>query len=128
MPIFALANAGVPLQLSDFTSPVAVAVMAGLVVGKPLGILLFSWLAVRLVAKRLPQGVNWGAIAGGGFLAGIGFTMALFIASLALEGGLLDQAKVGIIGGSVISAIIGMTLLIVTLPAASSTDPLDDSN
>jgi NhaA family Na+:H+ antiporter len=128
MPVFALANAGVPFQPSDFTSPVALAVMAGLVVGKPLGILLFSWLAVRLVAKRLPEGINWGAMTGGGFLAGIGFTMALFIAGLALEGEILDAAKVGIIGGSVISAILGMTLLIVTLPSPSSIESPTDSS
>ena len=93
MPLFALANAGVPLTPSDFASPVAIAVAAGLVVGKPLGILLFSWIAVRTGLAVLPEGVSWGILLGGGLLAGIGFTMALFIAGLALEGPTLDAAS-----------------------------------
>lgn len=116
MPIFALANAGVPIHLSDLGAPVATAVMAGLVVGKPLGIVLLSWLAVKLNIARLPEGVTWGMIVGGGCLAGIGFTMALFIAGLALEGDLLDTAKVGVLAGSVLSAIVGMVLLLLLLP------------
>ncbi len=120
MPVFALANAGVPFELADFGEPVALAVMAGLVIGKPVGIVLFSWLAVRVVLKRLPEGLSWGLLAGAGCLAGIGFTMALFIAGMALTDAFLDAAKVGIIGGSVISAIAGMTLLIVLLPKPSA--------
>ena len=116
MPLFALANAGVAIQLSGFINPISTAIMAGLVIGKPLGILIFSWIAVRFFIKKLPEGLNWGAMLGAGFLAGIGFTMALFIASLALEGELLDSAKVGIIGGSVIAGIIGVCLLLATLP------------
>jgi len=93
--------------------------MLGLVVGKPLGIVIFSWLAVRLGLARLPEGISWGVIAGGGFLAGIGFTMAIFIASLALEGNLLDAAKVGIIVGSFLSAIVGVIILVLLLPKPS---------
>jgi NhaA family Na+:H+ antiporter len=119
MPLFALANAGVPIELSDFTNPVAIAVMLGLVVGKPAGVVVFSWLAVRLGLARLPEGISWGVIAGGGFLAGIGFTMAIFIASLALEGNLLDAAKVGIIVGSFLSAIVGVIILVLLLPKPS---------
>lgn len=119
MPIFALANAGVTVQLSDFANPVATAVGLGLIVGKPLGILLFSWLAVRLGWAKLPEGIGWGAVTGGGFLAGIGFTMALFIASLALSGELLDAAKVGVLTGSFLSAVIGMILLMTLLPKPS---------
>lgn len=119
MPIFALANAGVSVEISDFTSPVAIAVMLGLLVGKPLGIVLFSWLAVKLGLARLPEGISWGVIAGGGFLAGIGFTMAIFIASLALEGNLLDAAKVGIIAGSLLSGIVGAVILVFLLPKPS---------
>ena len=111
IPLFALANAAVPFQLSDLTDPVATAVAAGLVAGKPLGIVLFSGLAVRLGLARLPAGVGWRALLGSGFLAGIGFTMALFIAGLALEGNALDAAKVGILSGSALAAIIGMALL-----------------
>ena len=116
MPLFALANAGVKIQLSDFTNPVAITVLLGLLIGKPAGITLFSWLAVRLGFARLPQGINWGVIVGSGFLAGIGFTMAIFIASLALKGNLLDAAKVGIIGGSFLSAVIGLAALVLLLP------------
>ena len=119
MPLFALANAGVKIQLSDFTNPVATAVLLGLFIGKPAGITIFSWLAVRLGIARLPKGVSWGVIVGSGFLAGIGFTMAIFIANLALENNLLDAAKVGIIAGSFLSAIIGLAALILLLPKSS---------
>ncbi len=116
MPIFALANAGVPLRLSDLGEPISVAVGAGLVVGKPLGILVFSWVAVRVGLARLPQGVGWGVIVGGGFLAGIGFTMALFISGLALDGDALNTAKVGILGASAVAGITGVGLLVWLLP------------
>jgi len=112
MPLFALANAGVGIELAALGSPVAVAVAAGLVVGKPLGILAFSWAAVRLGLARLPTGVNWKVLFGAGCLAGIGFTMSLFIAGLALDGDLLDAGKVGILAGSVVSAALGTTLLV----------------
>jgi len=120
MPIFSLANAGVTITLSDFSSPVSIAVMLGLFVGKPAGILLFSWLAVRLGLARLPYGISWGVMTGSGFLAGIGFTMAIFIAGMALEGALLDVAKVGILAGSVFSAIAGVSILVLLLPKSSS--------
>jgi NhaA family Na+:H+ antiporter len=119
MPVFALANAGVPIELSSFGDPVAVAIMLGLLIGKPLGIVLFSWLAIRIGLAKLPDDISWGALLGGGCLAGIGFTMALFIAGLALQGALLDAAKIGILSGSFISAILGFILLIVTLPKPS---------
>ena len=116
MPLFALANAGVRFELSDLADPVAVAVMLGLVIGKPIGILLLSWLAVKTGLARLPRGVNWAVVTGGGFLAGIGFTMAIFISGLALQGVMLGAAKVGFLAGSVVSAVIGMVLLVVFLP------------
>jgi NhaA family Na+:H+ antiporter len=116
MPIFALANAGVAIEVSSFADPVALAVAAGLVVGKPVGIVLFSWLGVKAGLAQLPQGVSWGALAGGGCLAGIGFTMALFIAGLALEGPMLDAAKVGILTASAVAAALGMALLVKILP------------
>jgi len=119
MPIFALANAGVPFHLSDATSPVALAIGAGLVVGKPVGILLASLLAVKLGIASLPKGVSWGVLAGGGMLAGIGFTMALFISGLALGGPALDVAKVGILFASAVAAALGMTALVMLLPRAS---------
>ena len=117
LPVFALANAGVPIGVSDLTNPVAHAAAAGLIVGKPLGIVLLSFLAVRIGVARLPQGVTWASLAAGGVLAGIGFTMALFIAGLALEGELLGAAKVGILGASAVAAVIGTLLLRWLLPA-----------
>ena len=116
IPLFALANAGVPFELGDLGDPVALAVGAGLVIGKPLGIVLFSWLAVRVGLAALPQGVSWLALAGAGCLAGIGFTMALFIAGLALEGDALNAAKVGILFGSAAAAAIGMAVMLRALP------------
>jgi NhaA family Na+:H+ antiporter len=116
MPVFALANAGVRIEPAAFTEPVAIAVAAGLVVGKPLGIVLLSWLAVRAGWASLPSGINWRAMVGAGCLAGIGFTMSLFIAALALSGELLDAAKIGILAGSAVSAVVGMALLVMFLP------------
>ena len=111
MPIFAFANAGVVFTSGALTTSVAMAVMAGLVLGKPVGIVLFSWLAVRSGKAQLPQGVSWLMLTAGGCLAGIGFTMALFIADLALEAPMLDQAKTGILLASGISAVLGMVML-----------------
>lgn len=121
MPVFALANAGVPVSLDSVGQPVALAVLAGLVLGKPLGVLLFSWLATRTGLAVLPAGVGWGALLGGGLLAGIGFTMALFIADLALPAELLDTAKVGVLVASGLAAVAGMAVLLMTLkqPAGS---------
>jgi NhaA family Na+:H+ antiporter len=119
LPLFALANAGVRVQPSDLTSPIAIAVLLGLLIGKPVGILVASWLAVRLRIASLPDGVNWVMLVGGGLLCGIGFTMALFVASLALEGSLLDQAKIGVLAGSITSAVLGMTMLSVLLRSAT---------
>jgi NhaA family Na+:H+ antiporter len=111
MPLFALANAGVRLSADAFRDSVAIAAALGLVVGKPVGIVLFSWAAVKARLARLPAGVGWGALAAGGALAGIGFTMSLFIAGLALPGELLDAAKVGILLASAVSAALGMLAL-----------------
>lgn len=114
MPVFALANACVPIHISYVTDPIALAIMAGLLIGKPLGIVGISYLAVKVGVARVPEGVTWAMITAGGFLAGIGFTMAMFIAGLALKGDLaaqLDPAKIGILCGSVLAAAIGMGLL-----------------
>jgi NhaA family Na+:H+ antiporter len=117
MPLFALANAGVHVEPGELTSPVAVAVAVGLFLGKPIGVVLFSFLAVKLGIARLPQGVNWWVLLGGGCLAGIGFTMSLFVAGLALGGDphLLGAGKIGTITGSVCSAIAGTTILMLAL-------------
>jgi NhaA family Na+:H+ antiporter len=114
MPIFALANAGVALGGEgglNWTSRVIWGVALGLLIGKPLGIALFSWLAVRLELAQLPQGINFVHIVGVGFLAGIGFTMALFIGGLAFRGDELNYAKLGILSGSALAGAIGFTML-----------------
>jgi NhaA family Na+:H+ antiporter len=115
MPIFALANAGVAFSLSSISgtsSMIPVGIIVGLVVGKPIGILAASWLAVRSGLAELPKGVEWRHMVGVGFLAGIGFTMSLFIASLGFgDGALLDAAKTGILMASVIAGSIGFILL-----------------
>jgi NhaA family Na+:H+ antiporter len=116
MPIFALANAGVQINAEVAADPVSVAVASGLVIGKPAGIVLFSWLAVRFGLARLPSEVNWRVMIGAGFLGGVGFTMSLFIASLALPDQLLDGGKLGTLIGSAISAAVGLTLLVLFLP------------
>ncbi|MCC6764070.1 MAG: Na+/H+ antiporter NhaA, partial [Deltaproteobacteria bacterium] len=113
MPVFALANAGVTVTLADLRDPVALAVAAGLVLGKPLGVAGASWLAVRAGLARLPDGVGWPAVLGGGVLAGIGFTMALFIAGLALPESAHGAAKVGILLASLAAAVAGTSLLLV---------------
>ena len=126
MPIFALANAGVVFQMSAvtsvFQSPIPLGILAGLVIGKQVGIFAFSWAAVRIGWASLPRGVNWVKLYGVAILGGIGFTMSLFIANLAFgtahgetEGHgsvLIDQAKLGIILASTISAILGVVVLL----------------
>jgi NhaA family Na+:H+ antiporter len=111
MPVFALANAGVKVQAQALMTPIALAVTAGLVLGKPLGIALFSYASVRMGWARLPEGIDGKMMLGAGFLGGIGLTMSLFIAGLALEGALLEEAKIGILAGSTISATLGCLLL-----------------
>jgi NhaA family Na+:H+ antiporter len=120
IPIFALANAGVAFSVSDLADPVAVAVAVGLIVGKPLGIVLMSFIAVRLGLAALPEGVTWTVLMAAGFLAGIGFTMALFISGLALDGDMREAAKIGVLAGSLVSAIVGMAILHMILPSADS--------
>ena len=113
LPIFALFNAGVALGGGfGMARPVTLGVFLGLLLGKPLGVLGFSWLATRLGIASLPTGVGWREMAGAGLLAGIGFTMSLFVGGLAFDGGgMLASAKMGILAASVISAIAGLALL-----------------
>jgi NhaA family Na+:H+ antiporter len=107
MPLFAFSNAGVALTGASGGS-VALAVILGLAVGKPLGITAAALTAVRLNLAALPAGVTWTALHGCAWLGGIGFTMSLFIATLAFPGtNLLDSAKVGILGGSILAAVVG---------------------
>ncbi len=128
IPIFALANAGVALSLSSLageTSAVALGIVAGLVLGKPIGLVGASWLTVRLGITTLPQHVRWRHIVGAGFLSGIGFTMSLFIASLAFEGELLETAKLGILGASLLAGIIGSFLLLQVKPIQNGNERLE---
>lgn len=116
MPIFALANAGVSLELGNLTEailhPVAIGVTFGLFIGKPLGILLFSWLAVKMKLCKLPTGAGWREVLGVGILAGIGFTMSMFISNLAFADALLQmEAKIGIFAASILSGVIGYWFL-----------------
>jgi NhaA family Na+:H+ antiporter len=117
VPIFALANAGVGLGgnlVETLTQPISLGIIAGLVLGKPLGITLFSWLAVKLGIADLPYGVNWRQLFAASWLAGIGFTMSLFIADSAFSGTLLDTAKMSILAASLLAAIVGFGLLLAT--------------
>ncbi len=115
MPLFALANAGVQLggSIADaLTSPVALGIVAGLIVGKQLGITLFAWLAVKSGVSELPEGIRWRHVYGAGWLAGIGFTMSLFISDLAFsDGWLVDAAKLGILVASLIAGVVGWAIL-----------------
>ena len=122
LPIFAFANSGIDFagtSLSDFLHPVTTGIMSGLVIGKPVGILFFVGLAVLLGLAQLPKGIRWPHILGVSFACGIGFTMSLFIAGLAFEHGSGDYFagdRLGIVFGSVISAIAGYIFLQFTLP------------
>jgi NhaA family Na+:H+ antiporter len=110
IPVFALANAGVHLSFDPefLTGDVTLGVLLGLIIGKQIGVFTFSWLSVKLGLAAKPDGVTWSHIIGVGWLAGIGFTMSLFITNLAFQDEtMLQQAKVGILGASLISGIIG---------------------
>jgi NhaA family Na+:H+ antiporter len=115
MPLFAFANAGVALTVSSLSGasmPIMLGIVAGLVVGKPTGLFVSAWLAVRAGIAELPQGVGWAHMAGAGMLAGIGFTMALFIASLSFDDSAqLDSAKIAILLASLIAGSLGMLTL-----------------
>ncbi|BAU49340.1 sodium:proton antiporter [Sulfurifustis variabilis] len=111
MPLFAFANAGFPLSSGDVDASITFAVFVGFVLGKPVGVLAFGWLAVRSGIAIRPPDLDWRLLAGGGLLAGIGFTMALFIAHLAFSKDLIDSAKLGIFLASAVSAGAGLALL-----------------
>ena len=111
MPLFAFANAGVDLSTGDIGNPITVAVFVGFALGKPIGVLSFTWLALRVGLATRPRDLTWGLLAGGGLLAGIGFTMALFIATLAFSDALIGSAKLGIFLASIASALAGLAVL-----------------
>ena len=125
IPLFAFANAGIDLSqmsVASLFTGVSVSVMLGLVVGKFLGVFSFSWLAVRMKFVTLPHGTTWKSFASVCVVCGIGFTVSMFIADLSYSGlgeeglALLNQAKLGVLAGSLISALLGCALLSRTLP------------
>ena len=125
IPLFAFANAGICLagmSVGGVFSGVGLAVMLGLVLGKFVGVFSFSWIAVRLGFVKLPANTTWKAFASVCVICGIGFTVSMFIADLSYAGlgaegaALLDQAKLGVLVGSVVSALLGCVLLNFTLP------------
>ena len=120
VPMFALANAGIPVQgdfLSQaYRSPITLGIIAAYVLGKPVGILAGSWLVTRATAGRLRPPVGWAAVAGGGTIAGIGFTVSLLIATLAFSGRDLQQAKLGILTAALIAA--GLTWVLFRITSA----------
>ena len=115
MPIFAFANAGVPLgglSFADLLAPLPLGIAAGLFIGKQVGVMSFVWIAVRIGLCRLPPGISWAQIYGVALLAGIGFTMSLFIGTLAFEDpSQASGVRLGVLCGSITSAICGYLLL-----------------
>ena len=130
MPLFALFNAGVPLEgdlLSAVFSPVTAGVFLGLVVGKQVGVTLSSWLAVRLGWASLPEGVTWRMLYGASWLAGIGFTMSLFVTELAFaDESLINEAKLGILLASLMAGAVGYALLQAWLPRQEEMETLGE--
>ena len=125
MPLFAFANAGITLSGGggEIAGMVTYAVVLGLVLGKFVGIYLFTWLAVRMRVTSLPQGMDWKNVAGVSLLGGIGFTVSLFIANLSFGASdeiLLNQAKLGVLAGTVLAGILGYIVLHVVLPSKKS--------
>lgn len=122
LPLFAFANAGVPLAgltLSSFTSPVPLGIAAGLLLGKTVGVFGLTWLAVQARITRLPAEANWGQVLGVAVLCGIGFTMSLFVGSLAFPPGVSEYAgadRIGILTGSVLAAVIGYAITAAAAP------------
>jgi NhaA family Na+:H+ antiporter len=124
LPLFAFFNAGVRIEGSfteTLAQPVSLGVILGLVLGKQIGITLFSWIAVKSGRAALPDGVDWGDLYGAACLGGVGFTMSLFIAELAYETPALGaEAKIGILTASLIAAIWGMIVLATQLARRSA--------
>jgi len=110
VPLFALANAGIAVNgaflARAFSSPITLGILVGYVVGKPAGILGSSWLLTRLSGGRLRPPVGWAAVAGGGTIAGVGFTIALLVATLAFNGARLEEAKVGILSAALCASFV----------------------
>ncbi len=132
LPIFAFANAGVPLaglSLEAVMAPIPLGIILGLVIGKQLGVFAATWAAVKLGIAKLPKGVGWREVYGIACLTGIGFTMSLFIGTLAFDtSDQLNQVRLGVLIGSVISGVIGYLVLRQSFSTASSDAPSMASN
>jgi NhaA family Na+:H+ antiporter len=116
LPVFAMGNTGLIFRgivFSEIVSdPTVIGIVFGLVLGKPIGIVLFSYFSVKTGLASLPKEVRWSHILGGSMLGGIGFTMSLFISELSFSDPLiLDYARIAILTGSVLSAVLGMSYL-----------------
>jgi NhaA family Na+:H+ antiporter len=124
LPLFAFANAGVSLagvSIATFLQPVPLGIAAGLLAGKVSGVFVAAFAVIRLGGARLPEGASWSSLLGVSALCGIGFTMSLFIAALAFEGTGGDyvvQTRLGVLLGSLASALVGYALLSWRLPRA----------
>jgi Na+:H+ antiporter, NhaA family len=125
LPLFALANAGVSLEgdvAKALLSTTSLGIIAGLFLGKQVGITLATWLSVKFRLAELPEGVTWSQVYGASVLGGIGFTMSLFVAGLAFsDAEHLEFAKLGILLGSLISALVGVVLLLAFTSKANGT-------
>jgi NhaA family Na+:H+ antiporter len=134
LPLFALANAGVALSgdlvATAATSAVTLGIVLGLVVGKTLGITLTTWIVVRLGIGRLPDGTGWPLLTGIAAVAGIGFTVALFITELAFRGNGTElftaEAKIGVLAGSLLAALLGAGIVALTAPKTSNSVTVDN--
>jgi Na+/H+ antiporter NhaA len=118
VPLFALANAGIvirgPFLARAVASPITLGILVGFTVGKPVGILAGTWLVSRLSHHRIKPPVGWAAVAGGGTIAGIGFTLSLLIATIAFEGAQLEEAKLGILAAAAVASILTWSVFRVT--------------
>jgi NhaA family Na+:H+ antiporter len=130
LPVFAFSNAGMHLEglgLKDLLQPIPLGIMLGLFIGKQAGVFALAWAAVKLGIAKLPSGVDFRQVYGAAVLCGIGFTMSLFIGMLAFEnaggGEVILTARLGILVGSLISAVVGYVVLHFALPRPRSSDP-----
>ncbi len=127
LPVFAFANSGISLQgvgVEQLMHPVPLGIAAGLFIGKQLGVFSFCWLGVKLGIARMPEGVGWSALYGAALITGIGFTMSLFVGSLAFEQSGVNRfdERLGIIIGSLVSAVAGFLVLKRVLPQRAEQD------
>ena len=129
LPLFAFVNAGISfsgVSLADGLHPISLGIAAGLFFGKQIGVFLLSYMAIRLGIARLPEGASLWSLYGVAVLSGVGFTMSLFIGTLAFEHGnfdMLEGVKIGVLAGSLLSAVAGLLVLHFALPRKVAPDP-----